>query len=143
METISCSGDLKNGHMIDVLERKLPSQVSKDWAKHKQKEKVGMMASEDRFGVLMEFLKAEKEVTKSLLHKQETSSDKSKTHSSYVTGQTFTVHQKRLLPKHAKIEDKGTGRLQPLCMACRGTKNPPEAMHWTTDCEVWRSLKLP
>ena len=49
METISCSGDLKNGHMINVLVRKLPSKVSQDWSKHKQKEKVDTMASEDRF----------------------------------------------------------------------------------------------
>ena len=113
METISCSGDLKNGHMIDVLERKLPSQVSKDLAKHKQKEKVGIMASEDRFGVLMEFLKAEKEVTKDLLHKKETNSDKSKTHSCYVTGHTFTVQHLRGPPRYPKNVNR-LGKAEPL-----------------------------
>ena len=37
METISCSGDLKNGHMINVLVKKLPSKVGYDWAEHMQK----------------------------------------------------------------------------------------------------------
>ena len=83
METVSRSGDLKNGHMIDVLVRKLPAKVAQEWAKHIQKEKVGMMVSEDIFRELMDFLKSEKEVTKYLIHKQETSADKSKTHSSY------------------------------------------------------------
>ena len=91
METVNRSGDLKNGHMIDVLVRKLPSKVAQDWATHKQKEKVGTMVSEDIFKELMDFLKAQKEVTKDLLHKHETSADKSKTHSCYVTGQTFAV----------------------------------------------------
>ena len=27
--------------------------------------------------------------------------------------------------------------------ACRGTNNPQDAMHWTTDCEVRKGLKLP
>ena len=31
METVSRSGDLKNGHMIDVLVRKMPEKVSQDW----------------------------------------------------------------------------------------------------------------
>ena len=90
METISCSGDLKNGHMINVLVKKLPARVAQDWSKYKQKKNVGMMASEDKFRELMQFLKSEKEVTKDILHSQE--SDKSKTHASYVTGQTFTIH---------------------------------------------------
>ena len=32
METISRSADLKNGHMINVLVRKLPAKVAQDWA---------------------------------------------------------------------------------------------------------------
>ena len=28
-------------------------------------------------------------------------------------------------------------------MACKGTKNPQEARHWTTDCDNWKALKLP
>ena len=31
METVSQSGDLKNGNMIDVLVRKLPEKVAQDW----------------------------------------------------------------------------------------------------------------
>ena len=143
METISRSADLKNGHMINVLVRKLPAKVAQDWAKHKQKEKLGTMASEDIFRELMDFLKMEKEVTKDLLHKQETSSDKSRTHSSYVTGQTFTVQQQRDPPKHPKFGEKKFGRLEPLCMACKGTKNTQDAKHWTTDCDKWKGLKLP
>ena len=117
METISCSGDLKNGHMINVLVKKLPSKVSQDWSKHKQKEKVDTMASEDKFRELMEFLKSEKEVTKDLLHRQETSTDKSRTHSSYVTGHTFTIQQQRDPPKHHKYWEKRFGRLEPLYIA--------------------------
>ena len=91
METIGRSVDLKNGHMMDVLVRKLPEKVAQDWEKLKQKKSFGAMASEDIFSELMKFLKAEKEVTKALLHKQETSSDKSKTHFCHVIGQTFTI----------------------------------------------------
>ena len=50
METVSRSADLKNGHMIDVLVRKLPGKVVQDWLEHKQKEQVDTMASEDIFG---------------------------------------------------------------------------------------------
>ena len=82
-------------HMIDVLVRKLPAKVALDWYDHKQKEQVGTMASEDVFGELMKFLKAKKDITKEYLHKQETSSDKSRTHSSYVTGHTFTIQHQR------------------------------------------------
>jgi hypothetical protein len=31
METVSRSGDLKNGHMIDVLVRKMPEKAAQDW----------------------------------------------------------------------------------------------------------------
>ena len=140
METVSRAGDLKNGHMIDVLVRKLPAKVAQDWAEHIQKEKLGSMDSEDIFRELMDFLKAKKEVTKYLLHKQETSADKSKTHSSYVTGQSFMVQQQRDPPKHSK-NSFGTP-LEPLCVACKGSKNPQDARHWTTDCEKWKNLKL-
>ena len=75
METISRSGDLKNGYMIDVLVRKLPAKVAQDWAEHIQKEKLSSLVSEDIFRELMKFLKAKKEVTKEMLHKQETNSD--------------------------------------------------------------------
>ena len=143
METISCSGDLKNGHMINVLVKKLPAKVGYDWAEHKQKEKVGTMASEDKFRELMEFLKAKKEVTKDVLHKQEISGDKSKTHSCYVTGQTFTVQQKRDPPRHPKNGEQRFVRSEPLCITCKGTKNPQDAKHWTADCEKWKALKLP
>ena len=49
METISQSGDLKNGYMIDFLVRKLPAKVAQDWAEHIQKEKLGSLVSEDIF----------------------------------------------------------------------------------------------
>ena len=70
-----------------------------------------------------------KEVTKALLHKQETNFDKSKTHSSYVTGQTFTIQQQKDPPKHPKYGDKRFAPVEPLCMACRGSKNPQDAKH--------------
>ena len=101
-----------------------------------QKKKMDTMVSEDIFRELMEFLKSEKEVTKELLHRQETSCDKSTAQISYVTGQTFTILKKRVLPKHSKMEEKGIGRIKPLCMVCKVTKNSQDAMHWTTDCEV-------
>jgi hypothetical protein len=97
---------------------------------------------EDIFGELMKFLKAKKLVTKVLLHKQETGGDKSKTHSSYVTGQTFTVQHQRDPPKHPKYGDS-SGKSEPLCLTCKGTKNPQDAKHWTSDCEKWKALKLP
>ena len=83
--------------MINVLVKKLPAKVGYDWAEHKQKEKVGTMASEDKFWELMEVLKPKKEVTKDVLHKQELSGDKSKTYSCYVTGQTITIQQQHNL----------------------------------------------
>ena len=126
METVSRSGDLKNGHMIDVLVRKLPGKVAQDWEEHKQKEQLDDMDSEEIFGELMKFLKAKKLVTKALLHKQETGGDKSKTHSSYVTGQTFTVQHQRDPPRHPKYGDS-SGKSEPLCLACKGTKNPQDA----------------
>ena len=143
METVSRSGDLKNGHMIDILVRKLPAKVAQDWVEHKQKEKLGSMVSEDIFRELMDFLKAKKEVTKELLHKQESSVDKSKTHSSYVTGQSFTIQQQRASPRYPKNGDKRFGHAEPLCVACKGSKNPQDAKHWTTECEKWKNLKLP
>ena len=94
METVSRSSDLKNGHMIDFLVRKLPGKVRQDWEKHKLEKQVGVMASEDIFEELMKFLKKEKEVTKACVHAQETSGDKSRTNSCYVTGQTFTTQQR-------------------------------------------------
>ena len=103
METVGRSGDLKNGHMINVLVSKLPVKIAQDWANARQKKKMDTMVSEDIFRELMEFLKSEKEVTKGLLHMQETSNDKPRTRSSYVTGQTFTVSQKL-----SKIEVKGS-----------------------------------
>ena len=124
METVSRSADLKNGHMIDVLVRKLPGKVAQDWYEHEQKEQVGTMASEEVFGELMKFLRAKKEVTKKFLHKQETSSDKTKTHTSYVTGQTFSIQQPRDPPRNPKNGDKKFATLEPLCMACKGSKNP-------------------
>ena len=90
----------------------------------------------------MEFLKTEKEVTKDLLHMQDTSTDKSRTHISYLTGQTFTVQQQRVLPKHPKNGDTRFARSEPLCMTFKGTKNPQDARHWTSDCENWKALKL-
>ena len=144
METISCSGDLKNGHMINVLVKKLPAKVSYDWGEHMIKEKVGTMASEDKFRELMEFLKEKKEVTKWVISKQQgMSSDKSKTHSSYVTGQTFAIQQQRDPPKYPRNGGSRFGKSEPLCLACKGTKNPQDARHWTTDCEKWKALKLP
>ena len=106
METISCSGDLKNGHMINVLVKKLPAKVNYDWQEHKQKEKVGTMASEDKFCELMNFLKEKKEITKAVVHSQEISGEKSKTHSSYVTGYTFSIQQQRDPPKYPKNGEK-------------------------------------
>ena len=108
-----------------------------------QKEKVDMMASEDKFRELMEFLKAKKEVTKYVLHKQGVSGDKSKTHSSYVTGQTFTIQHQKDPPRGTKYGDKRFGTLEPMCVACKGYKNPQDGKHWTTECEKWKSLKLP
>ena len=119
METISCSGDLKNGHMINVLVRKLPAKVGYDWEEHKQKEKVGSMASEDKFRELMEFLKAKKEVAKAVIHKQELSGENSKTHSCYVTGQTFSVQHQRDPPRYPKSGDR-LGGSEPLGIACKG-----------------------
>ena len=142
METVSRSGDLKNGHMINVLVKKLPTKVAQDWSLHKQKEKVDTMASEDIFRELMQFLKLQKEVTKDILHRQETSSDKSKTHSSYVTGQTFAVQQQRDQPRHLKNQDSFS-KSEPLCLACKGTKNPQDGKHWTADCEKWKALRFP
>ena len=52
----------------------------------------------------MEFLKEKKMVTKECLHKQEISSDKSKTYSTYVTGQNFTIQQQRDKPTKAPTE---------------------------------------
>ena len=141
IETISCSGDLKNGHMINVLVEKLPAKVGYDWQEHKEKENVGTMASEDKFCELIDFLKAKKEVTKAVVHTQEISGEKSKTHSSYVTGQSFTVQQHRDPPRYQKNGDK-FGKSEPLCIACKGTKNPQDAKHWTADCEKWKALKL-
>ena len=141
METVSRSGDLKNGHIINVLVRKLPSKVAQDWARHKQKGKIGDKASEEVFLDLMEFLKSEKEVTKDLLHKQE-SSDKSKTHTSYVTGQTFVVQQQGDNLWGAKAADRKPSKLEPLCIACKGSKNPQDSRHWTTSCDKWKNLKL-
>ena len=94
METVSGSGDLKNGHMVNVLVSKLPVKVAQEWAKNKEKKKMDTMVSEDIFRELMQFLKSEKQVTKDILNRQETISDKTRTHISYVTGQTFTVQQK-------------------------------------------------
>ena len=78
-----------------------------------------------------------------MLRRQETSCDKSRSHISCVTGQTFTIQQQRLFPKQPRHEEKRFGRLEPLCMACKGTKNGHDGMHWTTDCENWKALKLP
>ena len=89
------------------------------------------MASEDKFQELMDFLKKKKAVTKSVLHKQEISGDKSKTHSCYVTGQTFTVQQLRGPPRYPKNVNR-LGKAEPLCIACKGTKNPEDAK--TLDC---------
>ena len=61
METVSRGGDLKNGHMINVLVSKLPIKVSQDWTKNKQKKKMDATFSEAIFGELMQFLKSEKE----------------------------------------------------------------------------------
>ena len=100
------------------------------------------MVSEDIFGELMTFLKAKKEVTKALLHQQETGGEKSKTHSSYVTGQTFAVQQQRDPPRNSQAGNS-YGKSEPLCLACKGTKNPQDAKHWTADCDKWKALKLP
>ena len=40
METVCRFGDIKNGHMINVLGSKLPAKVAQDWYNHKVKEKV-------------------------------------------------------------------------------------------------------
>ena len=58
MKTVSQSGDLRTGHMIDVPVRNLPQKLCQDWEKHKQQKKIGVMASEDIFG---EFIKSLKE----------------------------------------------------------------------------------
>ena len=142
METISCSGDLKNGHMINVLVRKLPAKVGYDWYEHTEEKNIGTMASEDKFRELMEFLRKKKAITKNVLHKQEISGDKSKTHSSYVTGQTFTVQPQNDPPRYPKNGDRFS-KSEPLCIACKGAKNPQDAKHWTADCEKWKALKLP
>ena len=119
--------------MINVLVKKLPAKVAQDWAKHKQKEKISNMASEDVFKELMDFLKAEKEVTKDLLHKAE-HVEKAKTHTSYVTGQTFVA--KSSGPVQASSGGKKGGKLEPYCIAC------DDNGHWTTGCDKWKSLKL-
>ena len=90
---------------INVLVRKLPAKVGYDWSEHKEEKNVGTMASEDKFRELMTFLKKKKAVTKDVLHKQEISGDKSKTHSCYVTGQTFSVQQQKDLPRHPRNEE--------------------------------------
>ena len=141
METVKCSSDLKNGHMINVLVKKLPPKVAQEWAKFKQKEKIGIKSSEEIFTALMDFLKSEKEITKDLLSKQESSSEKSRSHTCYVTGQTFLVHQTQ--DKQIKSADKKLTKPDPLCLACKGSKNPQDAKHWTTNCDKWKSLKLP
>ena len=126
--------------MIDVLVRKLPEQVSKEWLKHKQEKNVDTMVSEDIFRELIGFLKVQKEITKEYLHKQETSNDKSKTHTSHVTGQTFTIQQQRY---PTRISKNGEKKFEPLCLTCKGTKNPQDARHWTNECFKWTALKLP
>ena len=142
METVQRSDDLKNGHMINVLVKKLPSKVAQDWAKHKHKEKLSSKDSNEIFQELMQFLKEEKEVTKDLLHKQEASTDKSRTHTSYVTGQTFVVNQPPKRDGGGKSGGKFPAKLDPLCIACKGTANSKEANHWTSNCEKWKALKL-
>ena len=82
--------------MIDVLVRKLPAKVAEDW----EEKKLDDMASEDIFAELMKFLKAKKEVTKKLLHKQKD------------------------LPRHS-----GGRSFEPICEACRGSKNPQDTKH--------------
>ena len=142
METVSRSADLKNGHMINVIAKKLPTKVAEDWAEHKQKEKIGLKSSEEIFKELMEFLKSKKEVTKDLISKQE-GNEKSKTHTSYVTGQTFVVQQPKDPPKQGhKNGDRKSVKLDPLCIACKGSKNAQDAKHWTSSCEKWKALKL-
>ena len=88
----------------------------------------------------MGFLKVQKEITKEYLHKQETSNDKSKTHTSHVTGQTFTIQQQRY---PTRISKNGEKKFEPLCLTCKGTKNQQDARHWTNECFKWTALKLP
>ena len=143
METVSRSADLKNGHMINVLVKKLPAKVAQEWAKHKQREKIGSKTSEEIFSSLIDFLKAEKEVTKDLLCKQDSSSEKSRTHTCYVTGQTFVINNQSNISKQTKVSDKKFTKLDPLCIACKGSRNPQDSKHWTTNCDKWKALKLP
>ena len=142
METVSRSEDLKNGHMINVLVEKFPTKEAHDWAEHKQEKNLDNMDSEEIFRELMLFMKAKKEVTKALIRKRENSTDKSKTQLSFVTGQTFTIQQQRVLPKPLKGREKKSGQLEPLCMVCKDAKNPQDVKHWTTECEIWRGLNL-
>ena len=143
METVSRSADLKNGHMINVLVKKLPVKVAQEWAKHKQREKLGSKASEEIFSSLIDFLKAEKEVTKDLLYKQDSSSEKSRTHTCYATGQTFVIDNHSNVSKQPKVDDKKFTKLDALCIACKGSRNPQESKHLTTNCDKWKALKVP
>ena len=88
----------ENGHMINVLVQKLPAKVGHDWAEHKQSDKLGTMASEEK------------------LCYASISGDKSKTHSCYVTGQTCTIQQQRDPPRQPKNGEKRFGRSEPLCI---------------------------